>query len=369
MGRVMRASWIAACIGVMLALAACGSVQSTPTETHSSFETLSISYHGAPVASYGTSMVYYPPAKEMILFGGANEYGQGLGDTWVFNRYGWKELHPAASPSARAQYAMAYDPQLGEIVLYGGCTFCGAPGYSPVHDTWAFNGITWHKLESQQLPTYEPNPLLAWDTAAHTLELLAPPPGRGSSPLNGVFTPNDVFGRWVWRTSGWKWDGTTPGPAQFIQASAFVPEPGSTAMLYFTYEPYAGSCPLGERPGNHGCGWDPTGLTYSQTWTWSGSAFSKEHPKRAPLSSQAVTADPRVGRVIAVDGSRVWEWTGATWHAVLSKVPSLSLGDITAAYDPAIGDVIVWGMQTTGQPPRPVTWAWDGQAPIAIPTH
>ena len=52
-----------------------------------------------------------------------------------------------------------------------------------------------------------------------------------------------------------------------------------------------------------------------------------------------------------MDGSRVWERTGATWHAMLSKVPSLSLDVITAADDPAIGDVIVWGMQMTGQPP------------------
>jgi hypothetical protein len=83
-------------------------------------------------------------------------------------------------------------------------------------------------------------------------------------------------------------------------------------------------------------------------------------------SSQAVTADPRVGRVIAVAGSRVWEWEKATWRAMSSKVPSL--GDVTAAYDPAIGDVIVWGMQTIGPHPRPVTWAWTGKGPIAIPT-
>jgi hypothetical protein len=135
-------------------------------------------------------------------------------------------------------------------------------------------------------------------------------------------------------------------------------------MLYFSYQPYSGTCP--PPSGEHGCGWDPTGLIYSQTWTWNGLAFSKAHPTRAPASSQAVTADPRVGRVIAVAGSRVWEWEKATWRAMSSKVPSL--GDVTAAYDPAIGDVIVWGMQTIGPHPRPVTWAWTGKGPIAIPT-
>jgi len=365
----MRGSRIAACMSVMLVFAACSSAQSTSTRSSSSYETLAIRYRGTPVSWYGASMVYYPPAKEIVHFGGTDGAGHGLGGTWVFNRFGWKQLHPAASPSARSQYAMAYDPKLGEIILYGGCTYCGAPGYRLVQDTWAFNGTTWHELRSQHLPTYEPSPLLAWDPATSALELLAPPPGWGPSPPNGDFNSNGgVFGRWVWGTSGWHWDGTTPGPPLlFVQASAFVPKPGSTGMLFFSYQPYSGTCPVTSPPVKHECGWDPTGLTYSQTWTWNGSVFSKEHPKRAPTSSQAVVADPHVGRVIAVAGSRVWDWTGATWHAMPSKVPSL--GDVIAAYDPAIGDVIVWGMQTTGPHPRPVTWAWNGKGPIVIQTH
>lgn len=317
--------------------------------------------------TFGTSMVYFPPEKEIVLFGGAaNESTHTFGDTWVLNSHGWKELHPAVSPTTRAQYAMAYDPKLGEIVLYGGCTYCGAPGYRLVQDTWAFNGTTWHELHSDHVPTYEPSPLLAWDTATQALELLAPPPGWGPSPPNGDFNSNGgLLGRWVWGASGWTWDRTMAGPPLFISASAFVAKPGSNEMLYFSYQPYSGTCPYVSPPVRHECGWDPTGLNYSQTWSWNGLSFTKEHPTRAPTSSQAVTADPHINRVIAIAGSHVWEWTGSTWLKMASTVPSLS--DVTAAYDPAIGDVIVWGMQMSGPHTGPVTWAWNGNGPTSLP--
>ena len=237
-----------------------------------------------------------------------------------------------------------------------------------MQDTWAFDGTTLDELHSQQLPTYDPSPLLAWGTATRAIELLAPPPGWGPSPPNGGFNSNGAaLGRWSWGASGWRWDRDHGGPSTVHPGLGLRSPARFEETLYFSYQPYSGSCPVSPRPGRHECGWDPTGLTFSQTWTWNGLRFSKERPTRAPTSSQAVTADPRVGRVIAVAGSRVWEWTGSTWVATPSEVPSL--GDVTAAYDPTIGDVIVWGIQTTGPHPGPVTWAWNGKGLIAVPTN
>lgn len=320
-------------------------------------QTLALRGGREPVASYGTTAVYFAPMREIVLFGGADAFGHGMSDTWVFDRHGWRRLHPPESPPGRAQYAMAYDPALRQIVLYGGCTFCGAPGYRLVRDTWAFNGRTWHQLHSDRLPTFEPSPLLAWDLLTRSLELLAPPPGYGSNPPNGDFNATGgSLGRWVWHRSGWAWTGPTAGPPLFIQASAFVPVPRSSTMLYFSYQPYSGTCPM--LPGRVVCGGDPSGLRYSQTWSWNGRFFTKNRPARAPTSSEAVTADPGIGRVIVVAGSHVWEWTGATWMEQRARTPDL--GPVTAAYDPAIGAVIIWGMTTTAQHSAPETWAWDG---------
>lgn len=325
------------------------------------YESLAISSDIVPSPRGGTVMAYFPPGNEVVLFGGWGSGGAGpsdyLNDTWVFDRHGWRELHPATSPPARGQAAMAYDPQLGEIVLYGGCSFCGAPGYALLQDTWAFDGSNWHELHSSRLPTYEPSPQLGWDTATSALELLAPPPGYGPNPPTGNFDANGSvsLGRWLWESSGWTWEGSAEGPPLVSQQPAFVSVPGSTDMLYYSYQPYSGTC-IPRFPARPDCGSDPTGLTYSQTWTWNGRTFLKNHPVRAPRSSQLVVADTRVGHVVAVAGSEVWGWSGATWTVLSSDVPSTA--NVAAAYDPLLGDVVVFGETSTAN--ASATSVWDG---------
>lgn len=302
------------------------------------------------------AMAYFPPAKEVVLFGGdgANAY---LNDTWAFDSNGWRRLHPSTSPPVRGYAGLAYDPALRELILYGGCGYCGAPGYIPLRDTWAFDGNDWHELSSARLPSFEPAPLLAWDSTDSQLELLGPPPGYGPNPPNGDFAthPGDRLGRWIWTTSGWAWKGYFEGPQLVGDFWAFVPEPGTSKMLYYVYAPYMGSCVV---PVGHArtCGEDPTGLLFSETWTWSGHTFVREHPERAPTSARLVAADPRVDEVVAVAGSKLWGWTGSTWEVRSANVPATANG--AAAYDPALGDLVVFG----GNPENNVaaTWLWNG---------
>jgi hypothetical protein len=362
-----KISWLLPTLVLLTACTATNVSRATPPGIRSlaprGYQQLAITSDLTPSPLDGTTLVYFPPFAEVVLFGGIDENGHTFGDTWAFDRAGWRELHPATSPPARAYFAMAYDPALREIVLYGGCTSCGSPGYHLVQDTWAFNGTTWRQLTSLHLPTYEPSPLLSWDTATGALELLAPPPGYGPNPPNGDFDANGgALGRWSWRTAGWTWDGSPPGPPLTVQGASFVPEPGSSTMLYYSYQPYSGSC-IGIAPVR--CGSDPTGLQYSQTWTWDGSTFARATPTMAPASA-AVVSDPRVGSVVAIARSRVWTWGGTTWHVIASNVPPTALGP--AEYDPDLGDVVVLG-GTTGANARSVTWVWDGSTWMTAATN
>ncbi len=356
----MKIAWLLPTLALLTACTGTSNSTPTPAAIRSQeprvYQPLAITSDLAPPPLDGTPLVYFPPLAEVVLFGGMDENGHTFGDTWAFDQHGWRELHPATSPPARAYFAMAYDPALREIVLYGGCTFCGAPGYHLLQDTWAFDGTTWRQLTSLHLPTYEPSPLLSWDTATGALDLLAPPPGYGPNPPNGDFDANGgALGRWSWRTAGWTWDGSPSGPPLFIQGDvSFVPEPGSSRMLYYSYQPYSGSCP--PMAAGFICGSDPTGLLYSQTWTWDGRAFARATPTAAP-GLAAVVSDPRVGAVVAVARSRVWTWSGTTWQVIASNVPPTAIG--AAEYDPALGDVVVLG-GTTSANPRSVTWVWDG---------
>jgi len=116
---------------------------------------------------------------ELVLFGGYRVTEDGterLGDTWVWEKGSWTRV-AEDGPAPRNGAAMAFSPQLGEVVLFGGS---GA-----VDETWAWNGIAWRRLE-------------------------APSEGRFNTALTA--TPQGVlrFGGWNGseRTSGtWRFDG------------------------------------------------------------------------------------------------------------------------------------------------------------------
>lgn len=355
----MKIAWLIPAMALLPACTGTSSSTPTPARIHSqeprAYQQLAITSDLSPSPLNGAPLVYFPPLAEVVLFGGIDENGHAYGNTWAFDQHGWRELHPATAPPARAQFAMAYDPALREIVLYGGCTVCGSPGFHLVQDTWAFNGTTWRQLSSLHLPTYEPIPLLSWDAATGALVLLAPPPGYGANPPNGDFNSSGgALGRWSWRTAGWTWDGLAPGPPLMVQGASFVPEPGSSTMLYYSYQPYSGSC-VGVGPER--CGYDPTGLLYSQTWTWDGRAFTRATPTVAP-GLAAVVSDPRVGSVVALTRARIWIWSGTMWRLIAANVPPAAIGG-AAEYDPDLGDVIVLGA-ATGPNPQSVTLLWDG---------
>jgi len=65
------------------------------------------------------------------------------------------------SPSARANHAMAYDANIGQVVLFGG----DSPNGGRLNDTWTWNGTTWSQIETSFTPSarsgasmnYDPN--------------------------------------------------------------------------------------------------------------------------------------------------------------------------------------------------------------------
>ena len=135
----------------------------------------------SPSARLASAMAYDPQVREVLLFGGTRGAYSGapvFGDTWAWNGSTWMRLHPSASPSARFLASMAYDPQIRELVLFGGTSMTRATS-GPLQqfgDTWAWNGATWIRLH----PSASPPPLsassMAYDAATKGLVLFG---GRG----------------------------------------------------------------------------------------------------------------------------------------------------------------------------------------------
>ncbi len=104
---------------------------------------------------------YYPNGHEVVLFGGYVQTPSGADlyeqDTWGYANGHWTDLVPAADctattcPSPRAGAGLAYDADLGAMILFGGeIIVAGFPvGHTVAYsDTWMFENDTWTNVTS-----------------------------------------------------------------------------------------------------------------------------------------------------------------------------------------------------------------------------
>ncbi len=115
-----------------------------PTTTWSyangSWSAASLSPH--PSARWGAAMAYDPALGGVALFGGLNETSSGggaLADLWVYRAGDWTEVSPPVAPSARYGASLVYDPTLPGLLLYGGSSIPGVD----LSDTWVYNAGNW----------------------------------------------------------------------------------------------------------------------------------------------------------------------------------------------------------------------------------
>jgi len=75
-----------------------------------------------PEARRAASMVYNNATDRMILFGGADEEQNVLGDTWLFdyNSNNWTQQSPTNHPSARVRHRMIYDSESDVVLSFFG---------------------------------------------------------------------------------------------------------------------------------------------------------------------------------------------------------------------------------------------------------
>ncbi len=146
----------------------------------------------APVPRSGHAMIYDHSENRLLVFGGKDDKGNLLDDTWVWKEGSWKELKGKA-PAPRQSHRLAFNSGDGTILLFGGS---GVDG-NGLSDTWLFKGDKWVKWEVGN----QPSPRLQ-----HTLSF---DPERNVMVLFGGFNRTDagkqIFGdTWEWRPlEGW----------------------------------------------------------------------------------------------------------------------------------------------------------------------
>ncbi len=111
----------------------------------------------APHARCRASVAWNPLTQRLIVFGGDNRAtgplppNTLLNDTWEYDPVAdtWTDVTPAGgNPSPRRWAAMAFEPQIGGMLLFGGDVGAG----SLSNETWLFIGGAWAQLSPVTVP-------------------------------------------------------------------------------------------------------------------------------------------------------------------------------------------------------------------------
>ncbi|HEV2317423.1 MAG TPA: kelch repeat-containing protein [Thermoplasmata archaeon] len=109
-----------------------------------------------PSARGGAGLTWDSGDSYLLLFGGSG-CGSPLtsaalcNDTWRLSTGTWSELSKSSPPTSRTGVAMADDPPIGAVVMYGGygvlscTTFSGSSSciFGDLNQTWLFDAGTW----------------------------------------------------------------------------------------------------------------------------------------------------------------------------------------------------------------------------------
>jgi len=150
------------------------------------------------------SIAYDTATQQVVLYGGeivsdsSNilQNGAASGATWLWNGTTWAAAATPVNPPARYGASMAYDPDLGATVIFGGVVgnVTAQPPTGTVtvfDDMWSWNGTSWTQLRPATLPAGRFYSQMTYDATQHELVLF------GGS-LNENADANDT---WVFRTS------------------------------------------------------------------------------------------------------------------------------------------------------------------------
>lgn len=151
-----------------------------------------VAVHGSPLARAAAAMAYDPRGHVIALFGGYSGTGF-LRDTWRWTNGTWSIVRPVFAPSARAGAAAAYDPKAAAIVLFGGIGRKSAGQTVLLNDTWSYHGGSWTALTPTASPPARANASLTFDPKWGGLFLFG-----GSGTIGQVFGDTWEFAGGTW---------------------------------------------------------------------------------------------------------------------------------------------------------------------------
>ncbi|MFI5285746.1 MAG: hypothetical protein ACHQ4F_05455 [Candidatus Dormibacteria bacterium] len=272
-----------------------------------------------PAVAFGFSIAADLTNRRLVLFGGVGNFA----GTWLWDGAKWAQAHPATSPPGRYGASAAFDPQIGEVLLFGGSLMTG----QDTGDTWAWDGTTWHEVNmGAGGPPAGAGSVMAWDAVHSEMVLITTPvggPGGGET--------------WIWNGARWVRDAAGSLGTKYSGALVAL-DPLSNALM-------AQGCCQGE-PGK------PAGEP-SSTWRWDGSSWRTLTTAVHPLDGSSLEADPSLRRLVLCGCSlaaglapKIWVWNGRDWTA--APYPRPPVVPEAEVIDPADSQFLILGAAIAG---------------------
>ena len=286
----------------------------------------------APAPRAGAGTTFDPALGGVLVFGGctSGDYEAvtcaPVADTWLYAAGHWKQLVTAHIPPARYRPGMTFDYADNYVLLFGGFGPGGLPDV--LGDTWAFNGVDWTQLLPGTAPGARAGPALTYDYADHYVVLF------GGYNSTASTTRNDT-----WTFASGVWTPLTPltsPPPRYDAAFDFDNQTGS-AILFAGYTTGYDSVPAS---------------SLSDTWSFRSGQWVALAPSTAPppRNEAGVAYVPYLSGLLIFQGHAgynfwddEWLFSGGAWTQISpTAFPSARWGS-AMAYDPAGNTTLVFG--------------------------
>lgn len=303
---------------------------------------------------------------------------------------GWSQLLPTTAPLPRDSAEVGYDTGTRTVVISGGEAGCGPLGREVYRDTWTWDGKAWKEVATNAPPVFgvpaaydgatqtfdvlwfpgcadlpemsewdgqawtgtqtadtQPEPdtdgVMAYDPSTQTLILWSPT--AGSDP-NSTSTPPE-------QSTTWSWDGTTWD--QLAPSVSPPPSVGDTQDVQMVYDQATSQLLL---YGDHS----------QAMWAWNGNQWSELSGSGGPSPrvGSSTVYDAALGEALLFGGDTVtagspasanqaetyslgaplndlWAWNGSAWQQLHPATSPPARFDAQMAYDPASGQVVLFG--------------------------
>jgi predicted outer membrane repeat protein len=286
-----------------------------------------------PSARLNFATAYDSLRSRVVLFGGTVAGGV-VGDTWEWNGTAWTQVS-TTGPNPRASSAMAYDSDRHVIVLFGGQP---APGTFS-GDTWEWNGSAWTFRSSVGLPSRAEH-AMAYDTVRHETVLFG---GQNGVRLGDT---------WGWNGTTWSLRSSGGPSARNGHAMAYDINRG-VAVLFGGFD----------------------GADQGDTWEWGGTSWAlRDTTGPGARDNLGLAYDPALHRTLLFGGflaatvSRVndlWEWDGQQWAQLSSGATARA--NHSADYDSTRNALVVFGGNNNSSQPLSDTWTYRNDSIVTQP--